>query len=68
MRRAEGDLFGLGEEVVRPAVEDHPADDLERNQLFRNELGRVEVVEGKRIRLFLGEELDRELPFGKCAR
>ena len=62
VRRAERHLLGLGEEVVGPAVEHHPADDLQRAQLFGDELGRVQVVELEALGFFLREELNRETP------
>ena len=65
MRRAVGDLLGLGEEIVGPPIEHHPTDDSQRNELLGNELGRVQVVERKPVGLFLREQLHRQFPFGK---
>ena len=53
VRGAEGDLLGLGEEVVGPAVEDHAPDDLQGDELFGHELGRVEVIELEAVGLLL---------------
>ena len=61
VHRAERDLLGLGEEVVRVAVEHHAADLPHRHQLLGNDLGRVEDVEAEAIGLFLGEDLQAEL-------
>jgi hypothetical protein len=68
VRGAEGHLLGLGEEVVGPAVEHHPADHLQRHPLLGDQLGRVEVVEREGGGFLLGEQLHRQLPGGKCAR
>ena len=48
---AEGDLLGLGEEVVGVAVEHHAADRRHRHQLLRHDLGGIEHVEAERVRL-----------------
>jgi hypothetical protein len=45
VRGAEGDLLGLGEEVVGVAVEHHAADRRHRHEFFGDELGGVEHVE-----------------------
>ena len=57
VRGAEGDLLGLGEEVVGVAVEHEPADRHERHEFLRDDLGRVEDVERERLGLLLGEDL-----------
>ena len=45
--RAEGDLFGLGEEIVDTAIE-HEATDTPNGDLFlRNKLGGIEHIKGK---------------------
>ena len=67
VRGAVGDLLGLGEEVVGPAVEHEAADHAQRHELLGNELGGVEVVERELVGLLLGEELHRELPLGELA-
>ena len=63
----EGDLLGLGEEVVDVAVEHHLADDLEWDVLFRDQLGGIQHVELELVSGFLVEGLDTELPLGKIA-
>ena len=50
MRDAERDLLGFGEEVVRIAIQDHPADRNDRHQLLGNDLGGIEHVERERPR------------------
>ena len=47
VRRAERDLLGLGEEVVRIAIQHHAADRLHRHQFLGHDLGRVEHVEAE---------------------
>ena len=61
--RAVGHLLVLREMIVGVAVQHHAAHHLQRHQLFRDQLGRVQVVEGERVRLRLGEQLDCEIPF-----
>ena len=63
----EGDLLGLGEEVVDVAVEHHLADDLERDDLFGDQLGGIQHVELERVSGLLVEGLDTELPLGEVA-
>ena len=65
--RAEGDLFGRGEEIVHQPVEDQAADDPHRHQLLRDDLGRVEHVEVEIVGEFLIENLDPQLPLGEIA-
>ena len=62
VRRAEGDLLGLREEIVRIAVEHHPADRRQRHQLLRDDLGRVEHVEAEALGVVLGEHLHAQAP------
>ena len=64
---AEGDLFGLGEEVVDGAVEDQPADAAHRHQLLGDDLGGVEDVEVERVGEVVVEQLDTELPLREVA-
>ena len=64
---AVGDLLGLGEEVVRVAVQHHAPDHPQRNELLGDELGRVEHVEVEAVGLLLGEGLQAELPLGEVA-
>jgi len=63
MRGTEGDLLGLGEEIVGVAVEHHATDRRYRYQFFGDQLGRVEHVEAEAFGLVLGEDLKAELPF-----
>ncbi len=66
--RAEGHLLGLGEEVVRIAVQDQAPDRAHRHQFLRNQLGGVEHVEDlEGGRLLLGKYLQAELPFREVA-
>ncbi len=57
----EGDLLGLGEKVVRVAVEHHPADRAHRHLLLRNDLRGVQQVEVKFELVGLRDELYPEL-------
>ena len=68
MRGAKGHLLGLGKEVVRIAVQHHAAHRLDRDQFFRNNLGRVQDVKAELLCLFLGEDLHAQLVFrvGTC--
>ncbi len=65
--RAERDLLGLGEEVVRVAIEHHAAHPGEGHELFGDELRRVEDVEIELRGLLFAEDLERELALGKAA-
>ena len=64
VRDAERDLLGLGEEVVGIAVQDEPADGNDRNQLFGNDLRRVEHIEREFLCLLFGEDLQAQLVLG----
>jgi len=63
MGGAEGDLLGLGEEIVGVAVEHHAPDRCHRHQLLGDQLGGVEHIEAEGFGLGLGEDLQAELPF-----
>ena len=63
MRRAKRDLLGFGEKIVRVAVEHHAAHRPDRNQFFRNDLGRIQNVEAERFGLRLGKNLHPQFPF-----
>ena len=63
----EGDLLGLGEEIVDVAVEREAADDPGREHFLGDQLGRVEHVVGQACREFLVEALDREFPHREVA-
>ena len=67
MGSAIGNLFGFGEEVIRVAVEHHPADHAQRYDLFRDQLRRIEHVEIESVRLLFSKGLQREFPFRKIA-
>ncbi len=67
VRRAECDLLGFGEEVVRIAVQHHLADRGQRHQFFRDQLGRIEHVEREAGSLFFGEDLQAQFPFREVA-
>ena len=65
--RHERDLLGLGEEIVRHAVEHEAADRHRRQNLFRNDLCRIEHVEVKTVCKLLVEKLQVQLPFRKVS-
>ena len=58
----ERDLLGLREEVVGVPVEGQLADPLDRHQLLRDQLRRVEEVEAERELVLLLDDLQAELP------
>ena len=62
-----GDLLGLGEEVVDGAVEHEAADAADRDQLLGDDLRGVEDVEVERVGELVVEELQAELPLGEVA-
>ena len=65
--RHERNLLGLGEEIVGHAVE-HQAPDRDRlEDLFGNDLGRIEHVEVEAVGKLLIEELHAQLPFGEIS-
>ena len=64
---AEGDLLGLGEEIVDDAVENEAADGADRHLLLGDEFGRIEHVEFELVREGVVEQLNAEFPFGKIA-
>ena len=57
MLRAERHLLGFGKEVVRVAIQHHPAHRAQRYQFLRHDLGGVEHVEAELFGLLLGEDL-----------
>ena len=67
VRGTEGDLLGLGEEIVRVPIQHHLSDRRQRHQLLRNQLGRIQHVEAECLGLLLGEQLEAELPLRKGA-
>src|SRR5674476_93179 len=68
MSRTESNLFGFSEEIVRPAIEHHASDHLQRHQFFGNQLGRVQMIERKSVSFLLREKLHREFPLGEISR
>jgi hypothetical protein len=60
-------LLGLGEEVVDVAVEHHLPDDLQRDDLLGDQLGRIEHVEVEAVGGLLVERLDAEFPLREIA-
>ena len=63
----EGDLLGLGEEVVGVAVQHHAPDHAQRDLLLGDDLGRVQQVEVEVVLAFSGDELHAELPLREVA-
>ena len=53
VRGAECDLLGLGEEIIRIAIEHQSAHGPQRHQLLRHDLGGIEHIEVKSLRLLL---------------
>ncbi|MNO73044.1 hypothetical protein D3C76_640030 [compost metagenome] len=68
MADMEGHLLGLGEEVVRVAVEHHLAHHLDGHQLFRNQLGGVEQIEIEAVLVAFRNHLQGQFPFRVVAR
>src|ERR1017187_10729816 len=68
MRRTISNLFGLSEEIVRPAIQYHAANHFQRHQFFGNQLGRVKMIEREFVRFRLGEQLNRKFPLGEVSR
>ena len=64
MAGTEGDLFGLGEELVDVAVQFELADHTQGHLLFRPDLSGIEDVELKLILVLLGDGLDGKIPLG----
>ena len=62
MADVEGGLLGLGEEVVRVAVEGHLAELLHRHQLLGDDFGRVQQVEVELVLVGLLDHLHAQLP------
>jgi len=63
--RHERDLFGFCEKVVGHPIKNKAADRLNRQNLLRDDLRRVENVEIEIVGKFLIEELDAQFPLGK---
>ena len=64
MPRVERDLLRLGEEVVGIPVEGQTAHALHGHQLLRDDLGRVEEVEGVGVLVRLLDDLQTQFPLG----
>src|SRR6185437_175831 len=63
----KSDLLCFGEEVFHITIQRQPADATYRNELLRNDLGRIEQIEWKTLFVFLLDDLNTELPFRKVA-
>ncbi len=61
--RAESDLLGFREEVVRVAVQGHFAQRRNRNDFLGDDLGRVEDVEVEVVFVLFFDDLHAQLPF-----
>lgn len=64
----ERGLLVFGKEVVRVTVEHHFAHQLNRHQLFGNELGRIEDIKIKFELVLFRDQLETELKFREVAR
>src|SRR6185437_13527325 len=53
--------------VFHITIQRQPADATYRNELLRNDLGRIEQIEWKTLFVFLLDDLNTELPFRKVA-
>jgi hypothetical protein len=67
MARMEGCLLCFGEEIDGIAIQGHPSDNFDGDDLFRDDLGRVQHVEIEAVGLLLVEGLHAEFPDGKVA-
>lgn len=65
--RHERNLFGLGEEIIRHAIQDQSPHGDRLEDLFGNNLGGVEDVEIEAVRKVLIEELYGKFPFREVA-
>jgi hypothetical protein len=63
----ERGLLRFGKEVGWVAIEHHPPNDFDGDDLLRNDLGRVQNVEVETGRLLLVERLHAKLSLGKGA-
>ena len=61
---AEGDLLGLGEELVGVAVELHLTNVADGDQVLGPDLGSIENIEIELVLILLGNGLDTKLPLG----
>src|SRR5207244_6636385 len=67
IQRAEGDLLGLGEEIVDTAIEHESPDTPNGDFLLWDNLGSIEHIEDELFAEFLIEELQAEFPLGVVA-
>lgn len=63
--RAERRLFDFGEVIVRVAVQLHLANLNEEVFPVRPDLGQIERIVGRRLRIRFGHDLDTDRPFRK---
>jgi hypothetical protein len=61
-------LLGFGEEIVDTAIQHESTDPPNGHVLLRDDLGRIEDIEGELRRELLIEELQPELPLGVVTR
>ena len=61
-------LFVLGKEIVRVAIEHHFADQLHRNQLLGNKLGRIQQIEIEFEFVLFRDQLKPKLVFRVISR
>src|ERR1022692_961999 len=67
MGRTVSNLFGLSEEIIRPAIQYHAANHFQRYQFFRNQLSRVKMIERKLVCFLLCEQLNCKFPLGEVS-
>ena len=63
----KSNLLSFGKEVIGIAIESQLADALHRNDLFGNDLGRIEQIEIEIVLVFFFDDLNAKLPFGIVA-
>ncbi len=64
VRHTEGDLFGLGKEVVGIAIQHQLADRDDGHEFLGHDFRRVEHIEREALGLFLREDLQPQLVLG----
>lgn len=67
MRRAESYLFSLGEVLINDTVELHGTNVADGELVFRPELGGIERVKLKLVKVCFRNSLDTKLPLGVCS-
>ena len=60
--RTKRNLLGFREEIIDIPVKRHRTDQANRNVLFGDELGRIEMIERQLVSGFLIEQLDAQVP------